>query len=343
MEILTWIKYSESIPLSSGKTCRYTFGEDHVRIELREASSLDLQPAFITDGLVYYLYKDKLLYVKAQEKDVWARRDGITALEALEAVNIGSSTYFGFDPWETREVMIARAEADMQRFLLVDGDLYITIGEPRYHVATFGCGNNHGGTALMVSNGESANCSPDCYFSALDADLAIKAANEAAERRGDTNDIGTFRATIRVLMPEAVTLPTRNPSTAKESYCKACCHRLPQDQLLLPPSSPDRWRFCPYCGTPIVAGTHAPLEPGELHCKICNSWLGTIEENGNSYASSAYNGTDICDSCMIEHCLSTNCFACKIGEYPNCQFVDQKRFYLEEARKEQLEANGLSG
>lgn len=72
----------------------------------------------------------------------------------------------------------------------------------------------------------------------------------------------------------------------------------------------------------------------KLSCKICGAWLTNTNSVGIGYASSHYNGTDICDDCMLEHCLSTNCLGCELGSYPDCQFLSRKKFYQEEKKKE---------
>lgn len=65
-------------------------------------------------------------------------------------------------------------------------------------------------------------------------------------------------------------------------------------------------------------------------CKDCGAKLTGINDVGDIYASSHYNGTEYCDSCMIEHCVHTNCLGCDRGQYPDCQFLDQKKFYMED-------------
>lgn len=65
-------------------------------------------------------------------------------------------------------------------------------------------------------------------------------------------------------------------------------------------------------------------------CKDCGCKLTNINSMGDVYASSHYNGTEYCDSCMIEHCVHTNCLGCKRGDYPDCRFLDQKKFYMED-------------
>lgn len=67
-----------------------------------------------------------------------------------------------------------------------------------------------------------------------------------------------------------------------------------------------------------------------LNCKVCGSWLTRIDSSGVPYASSHYNGTDICDSCMVDHCVATNCLGCELGKYPDCKFLDMKKYYMSE-------------
>jgi hypothetical protein len=70
------------------------------------------------------------------------------------------------------------------------------------------------------------------------------------------------------------------------------------------------------------------------NCKICG--VKMIWENpqipGHFHESSCYlgGGWPICHSCMIEHCLSTNCLGCEYGQYPKCRFLKMKRLYAEE-------------
>lgn len=350
-QIRTWIKYTKAyLPTPRSRKYRYSNEEEYVQIELEEASFQDLVPAFVVEGdaHIYYLYHERL-YMKAEERDVWARSDGKSALDALTCVNAEYSKYFGFSYQDTREKMIAKAKADMSMYLLVNGELYRTIGEPMYHISTFGLYNNHGGTALMVVN-DYSDSDPDHYFCALDAELAIAEANRVAAERGDTENIGTFRQRIVVLLPDAVKVPrkiasndvqedssqvtTHEPKLKEIFLCNHCGHELDSAQTELNADDPNRWKFCPICATSIVWEEIAPVIPGDYNCEVCGCWLGTVRPNGSSYASSHYNGTGICDDCMMEHCMATNCLECKIGKYPNCQFQDMKKYYLEETNGE---------
>lgn len=37
-----------------------------------------------------------------------------------------------------------------------------------------------------------------------------------------------------------------------------------------------------------------------------------------------------CHTCLVEHCLQTNCLQCELRKYPKCSFISMKKFYLEE-------------
>lgn len=95
-------------------------------------------------------------------------------------------------------------KAEISRYILIDNEIWERCGEPRYEICTFGLGHNHGGTGLFVEMYYNPNISKDFYFSALDGDKAVAKANEVAQRRGDTEDVGTFKKMIEVVMPEMV-------------------------------------------------------------------------------------------------------------------------------------------
>ncbi len=67
-----------------------------------------------------------------------------------------------------------------------------------------------------------------------------------------------------------------------------------------------------------------------MNCSICGSWLTDVTKDGIGIASSHYNGTDVCDSCIVEHCLATNCLDCNWGHYPDCQYLSMKKNYQTE-------------
>ena len=76
-------------------------------------------------------------------------------------------------------------------------------------------------------------------------------------------------------------------------------------------------------------------------CKICGDRMGVRTAIG-VIATSNYIGGDICYDCQIEHCLSTNCLNCDIGNkldsYADCEHLNRKKCYMEEERLERDDA-----
>ena len=98
------------------------------------------------------------------------------------------------------------------RWLLVDGVLHESIGEPLLVVQTFGLGCNHGGTALLTDNSYNPNIAASAYFRIDERGKAEAEFSRVAERRGDTNSLtnGSGDADdFDVLMPEVL---RRRPS-----------------------------------------------------------------------------------------------------------------------------------
>lgn len=218
MKIKTWIKYEEShIPPRCRKP-RYNECEEYVQITLAEACMNDLRLAFEDKsyegaGKIYF-YKGKL-WALAKMRHVCAGGENEygyhTPLEALVWWQEHGGTYFRFDfdrkyrgRDTSREAVLKQARTDMRGYLLVDGELYHRVNEPRYCVMTFGLGHNHGGTALFVQYRYNPNISKDAYFSALQGEEAVAEANKIAQARGDTKNVGQFQPEIEVFIPELV-------------------------------------------------------------------------------------------------------------------------------------------
>lgn len=104
----------------------------------------------------------------------------------------------------TKEHCANAFKQEAKRLLVIDGEAWEQCGEPMYQVCTFGLGHNHGGTGLFVEHFYNPNIPNRNYFSALDGDRAVAYANEVAQRRGDTKDVGKFEKMIEVLMPQCV-------------------------------------------------------------------------------------------------------------------------------------------
>lgn len=101
--------------------------------------------------------------------------------------------------------------------------------------------------------------------------------------------------------------------------------------------------FIKYGETYIFDILDIEVEPAEIPvCKMCNRELG-VRVAGSIICSSSYiEGNDYCHECQVEHCLSTNCLGCEIGEYPNCRHQDLKAHYMNEAKEAAEEEGGIA-
>lgn len=117
-----------------------------------------------------------------------------------DALLIGNSTRA-----ESEELLLRTAA----QYLIFDGLFWKECGEPRYRIATFGMGNNHGGTALFIEWYSNDQSYLSGTFSALQKDEAVAYGKRVALDRGDTDyveAIGKYDV-IEVLMPDMVTPP----------------------------------------------------------------------------------------------------------------------------------------
>lgn len=95
-------------------------------------------------------------------------------------------------------------------YIIYDGKVWKTCGEPMYNIVTFGLGHNHGGTGFFIQYCYNKNISNKNYFNALEREKAIAYGKKVAANRGDTESIemmGKYDI-IEVLIPEMV---RRNP------------------------------------------------------------------------------------------------------------------------------------
>lgn len=215
MKIKTWIKYEEAyLPTPRCRKLRYRVCEEYVDIELAEVPFAVLRKAFEDKsysgkGLIYS-YNNRL-WTAATIRDICGGGSNTerytTPLGAMKWWNEHGSKFFCCGCFEhpNRNDMLAKVNAYMGNYLLVDGELYVCTGEPRYCIYTFGLGHNHGGTSLSVDYCYNPNITHKRYFSALDGEKAVIEANRIAAARGDTKDIGKFAAKIVVYLPECVT------------------------------------------------------------------------------------------------------------------------------------------
>lgn len=213
MKIETLIKYEESYLPSRCRKLRYRECEEKVNINLKEVKLNELRLAFEDnsyegEGKIYF-FRNKL-WRKAKVRDICAGdeteyKDPLSALIYWRKI----SSWFFPRGWRDgdhpdKKHMIKIAKKETEQYLLVDGELYTQTKEPRYVINTFGLGHNHGGTGMFCEYGYNPNISKECYFSALEGDMAVKKANEIAARRGDTKDVGKFKPFIKCYAPDLV-------------------------------------------------------------------------------------------------------------------------------------------
>lgn len=123
--------------------------------------------------------------------------------------------------WANSAEEFDRAARDWaQGFVIIDGEVWIRCGEPRYVVMTFGLGHNHGGTGLMVDTTDNSNIKASSYFRADEFEAAHEYAVRVASNRGDSDSISRFKQGIEVLIPEAVTLVTVQPETTEQERAR---------------------------------------------------------------------------------------------------------------------------
>lgn len=220
MKIKLWTKYNVGYLPPRCRKLRYREEEEYIDVEVKEITATELEPAFDT-GIMIYSYNDKL-WRQATERDIHGgdEKNPMTALDALIYAGTTYSTYFGKHKGhcldestrEQREDVVARAEADMSRYIIVDGALYTQTYEPMYYVITFGLGHNHAGigTSLSITQCYNDNISKDNYFNALEYDKAVERALSIAIARGDTDSVSYIKTKkpIRVFDEKFV---TRNP------------------------------------------------------------------------------------------------------------------------------------
>ena len=159
----------------------------------------------------YRLYKDKL-YIRSRLESYVCREYGWLTFERFQRLHLFHPDYVRDENFHivTSVEDGARAmQRKFDRFLILDNgemEVWETIGEPRYEVATFGLGHNHASTNYFIENSYNPNVSKDMYFNALQHDEAVQYALKVAAGRGDTNSFSSIQhgPVIEVLMPEAV-------------------------------------------------------------------------------------------------------------------------------------------
>lgn len=214
MKVKVNIKYYKSyIPYRCRKP-RYEEVDELVEANIKEICFADLKLKYswnYTEQIELYEFKNSL-YRKANLRDICSgdyEKDRYnTIIEALKWWNLygswyyakGTNSYYGENKslYESKEDILGRIKKDFQKFLIVDGELYVKDSKPLYHICTFGLGNNHGGTGWMITqskyNAKTLNkeYKHKCFFEPEEYSESYHEAIRVAENRGDTLDVERF-------------------------------------------------------------------------------------------------------------------------------------------------------
>ena len=214
MKIKTWIKYYDKVKVN--RHYEYIEQEEYVDFTIFETTLSALSIAFEDNsfegqGKIYYDPTTRTLWRKAIIRDICVDEGEFdTPIAALSWWREHGSWFFPREwrdgEYPNKEKMMEAIQKEEQMYLLVDGELYIKTKTPFYHIAIFGLGNNrnNSGTGLFVSFADHPTIDNEISFNALSGEKAVETANRIAKERGDTNDIGSFKAYIKVYMPELI-------------------------------------------------------------------------------------------------------------------------------------------
>ena len=167
--------------------------------EIRTYHNKLYMPVRVTHGAAISTCFESFDYIKHSLEDYapyWKGGEEFTEASIIKDTNIS----------ECKENIFRKAE----NYIIYDGKVWKTCGEPMYVINTFGLGHNHGGTGFFIEYFYNENISRNNYFNALEREQAIAYGKKVAANRGDTNSIDGLgeHDIIEVLMPEMV---TRNP------------------------------------------------------------------------------------------------------------------------------------
>lgn len=206
---ISFYYYESYIPKRCHKP-RFNKITEEVKLKVRSVTSQDAPVAFrlsdyshVSDNTTEIRFFKGKLWMQVNNRRIECGGDlNQVGFERLPGILYPRLSYDESE--RTKEYCIKQYKAELKDYLVIDGMIWEQVGEPRYYVNTFGLGHNHGGTGLFVGHFYNDNIPNRNYFSALDGDKAVAYANEVAQRRGDTKDVGRFEKMIEVLMPECV-------------------------------------------------------------------------------------------------------------------------------------------
>lgn len=196
MELKIFIKYTEGyLPTPRHRKLRYSNHESFETVSIKEISRTQTVLKFKVKDKEIVEYENCLYSKVLMTNNLFycgnspENEDNESILGRLKHSFIGYSTFFGFEPEDTRENMIKKAQSEADNYILIDGELWEKDYEPCYGLLTFGLGNNHAGIGTSLSV-VCENIYTTCRtFKANERDFAIKKAIEVALDRGDTDSV----------------------------------------------------------------------------------------------------------------------------------------------------------
>lgn len=207
------ISYDEAyLPSPRHRNLRYRTKEETILVPIRRVRKDEVRLAFTLSDYGHrsqyqtkiVLYEGKL-YIREwrhlMNGETYHGKDGYRPLE-LARLKLRNPHTFNCSLSKTEVIEMVKEQA--AKYLIIENEVWIRCGEPRYVIVTFGLGHNHGGTGLFVNTWYNDNISRDRYFNALQGKEAVAEAKRVALGRGDTESVGRFREMIKVHLPEAV-------------------------------------------------------------------------------------------------------------------------------------------
>ena len=204
MEFKIPVRYQEAyLPTPRCRKLRYREAKTTVEVDVPNLSTSVARKVFrVHDFSIHtgafedepiYQYNG-LLWKRSYENDHFSGASHTPATSGTLRWKLDSYRTCG--ALETKEKEIQKAKDYAKGFLLLDGELHVTCGEPMYEIHTFGLGHNHGvgwGTTISIAYCYNNNISKDRYFTALERDKAITTALRIAVSRGDTKALDHLR------------------------------------------------------------------------------------------------------------------------------------------------------
>lgn len=208
------ISYDEAyLPTPRHRNLRYREKEETIPIEIRRVKKEDVRLAFtLSDYGHRSQYQTKIvlydgkLYIREwrhlMNGETYHGKDGY---RPLELTRLRLKNPHTFNCSLSRTEVIEKVKEQAAEYLIIENEVWIRCGEPRYVIITFGLGHNHGGTGLFVETGYNPNISNSRYFNALQGKEAVQEAKRVARGRGDTDSVRLMHEMIKVHIPEMVT------------------------------------------------------------------------------------------------------------------------------------------